>query len=149
MRTSKLINIRYFVFWSRSLNLISSYTLCNCIVTFGKGGFISESFSLWLHPPENVPNHNPEHLLFWGLVGARSHDSDFALFLKDRNAFWYSATFKKQCPNLWGLWKALLLVRAGVLDDVAINCMFRHFLCNIFDGSRPDFPLLSKKWEED
>ena len=93
MRTSKSINIRYFVFWSRSLNLFSSYTLCNCSVAFGKGGLISESFSLWLHPPENVPNHYPEHLLFRGLVDAQ--DSDFAHFLEDGNAFWDSATLKK------------------------------------------------------
>ena len=25
-----------------------------------KGGLISESFILWLHPPKNVPNHYPE-----------------------------------------------------------------------------------------
>ena len=28
-----------------------------------KGGLISESFSLWLHPPKKVPNHYPEHFL--------------------------------------------------------------------------------------
>ena len=33
-----------------------------------KGGLISESFSLWLNPPNNVPNHYPEHVFFMWIV---------------------------------------------------------------------------------
>ena len=29
-----------------------------------KSGLLSESFSLWLHPPKNVPNYYPELCLF-------------------------------------------------------------------------------------
>ena len=33
-----------------------------------KGGLILQSFSLWLKPPKNVPNHYPEHLPFKSIV---------------------------------------------------------------------------------
>ena len=34
-----------------------------------KGGLISESFSLWLNPPSNVPNHYPEYVFFMWITG--------------------------------------------------------------------------------
>ena len=48
-----------------------------------KGGLISESFSLWLNPTNNVPNHYPEHFLY---VDSKQ-DSDLAHFLEDRKNF--------------------------------------------------------------
>ena len=47
-----------------------------------KGGLISESFSLWLHPPKNVPNHYSEHLLFIRKY-SEWKNSDLANFFKN------------------------------------------------------------------
>ena len=30
-----------------------------------EGGLTSDLFSLWLHPPNNMPNHYPVNFLFW------------------------------------------------------------------------------------
>ena len=45
--TSQMINIRVIKLSSANKRVF-------------KGGLISESFSLWFHPPKNVPNHYPE-----------------------------------------------------------------------------------------
>ena len=42
-------------------------TIYSKLVYF-KGGLISDSFTLWLHLPKNVPNHYPEHLFFRWIV---------------------------------------------------------------------------------
>ena len=48
---------------------IAVYGLLNQIdLQVNKGGLISESFSLWLNPPNNVPNHYPEHVFFMWIV---------------------------------------------------------------------------------
>ena len=48
-----------------------------------KGGLISESFSVLLHPPKNVPNHYLGCLFF----RAKVQDSELAHFLEDGKTF--------------------------------------------------------------
>jgi hypothetical protein len=48
---------------------IAVHGLLNQIdIQANKGGLISESFSLWLSPPNNVPNHYPEYIFFGWIV---------------------------------------------------------------------------------
>jgi hypothetical protein len=49
----------------------------------GKGGLISESFSLWLKSPKKVPNYSPEHLHFRWIVLCYLHGSDLARIFGD------------------------------------------------------------------
>ena len=48
-------------------------------MSLSKGGLISESVLVWIHPPRNVSNHYSEHLS----LGLNSQDSDLAHFLED------------------------------------------------------------------
>ena len=57
-----------------------------------KGGLISESFSLFLKSPKNVPNHYPEYLFFrWILL--RIFLAPFSVLNQNIKTFWDEAIF--------------------------------------------------------
>ena len=69
----------------REKNSLSNFS----IVIDVEGGLISDLFSLWLHPPNNMPNHCPEHFLYghFFLLVNSAQDSDSAHFLEAGKTF--------------------------------------------------------------
>ena len=49
------------------------------VKAISKGGFISESVLVCIHPPKNISNHYSKYLS----LGWNSQDSDLAHFLED------------------------------------------------------------------